>query len=237
MGILFYGIGILGAPGPGGTYLLGIPSLVAVAVSGLPARFLWRQLRPLILFLVIILILEALLIPGAELVTLGPLVVSREGLYQGLTAAGRVLFLLVAAFLLTATTSPLDLARGLESLLKPGRKLKLPVEEFSLMLTLALRFVPTLLEEAERISKAQAARGFTLEGRNLLKKGMSLLPLVVPLFVSTLRRAEDLAQALEARGYRPGSVRTSLKTLEMRWPDYIFLLSTLLLATTAFIWR
>lgn len=200
-------------------------------------RFLWRQLKPLIFFLVAILTLEALLIPGIELVHMGPLVISREGLYQGLTAAGRVLFLLVAAFLLTATTSPLNLARGLQHLLQPGRKLKLPAEELSLMLTLALRFVPTLLEEAERISKAQAARGFSLEGENLFKKGMGLLPLLVPLFVSTLKRAEDLAQALEARGYQPGSVRTQIRPLKMRWPDYLFLAVNFLLAGLALIWH
>jgi len=105
------------------------------------------------------------------------------------------------------------------------------------MLTLALRFVPTLLEEAERISKAQAARGFSLEGKGLFRKGMGLLPLIVPLFVSTLRRAEDLAQALEARGYHPGVTRTSIRALKMRWPDYVFLLSNLLLATLALIWH
>lgn len=223
-------------PGPVGTYFIGSFSLLATGASGLPLRFLWRQLKPLTFFLVVILILEALFIPGIELAHVGPLVVSREGVYQGLTVAGRVLFLLVAAFLLTATTSPLNLARGLQSLLQPGRKLKLPVEEFSLMLTLALRFVPTLLEEAERISKAQAARGFSLEKGNLFKKGLGLLPLLVPLFISTLRRAEDLAQALEARGYQPGSVRTPMRPLKMCWPDYLFLGVNFLLVILALTW-
>lgn len=237
LGLFLYGVALLLAPNPGSLLTIGTLSLSGVALSRMPWRYLWSQLRPLAIFLLVVLLMQATLTPGTPAARIGPLSLTREGLSLGLMAAGRVIFLLIAAVLLTATTSPLSLAHGLQGLLSPGIIFKLPVEELTLMLTLAIRFIPTLVEEAERIMRAQAARGFSLERRSILKQGKSLLPLLIPLFVSTLKRAEDLAQAMEARGYQGGRKRTSWRQLRMVWRDYVFLGLNAVIAGLAMAWR
>lgn len=237
LGLLLYGLALLLAPGPGSLLTVGTLSLIGAALARLSWRYLWSQLRPLAIFLLVVLLMQAALTPGPPAASLGPVSFTREGLNLGLMAAGRVIFLLIAAALLTATTSPLSLAQGLQGLLSPGIIFKLPVEELTLMLTLAIRFIPTLVEEAERIMRAQAARGFSLERRSLWKQGKSLLPLLIPLFVGTLKRAEDLAQAMEARGYQGGRKRTSWRQLKMAWRDYLFLAVNAVIAGLVMAWR
>ncbi|MGI9953040.1 energy-coupling factor transporter transmembrane protein EcfT [Moorellaceae bacterium AZ2] len=233
LGLLLYGLALLLAPGVGNLFALGSLSLAAVLLARLPWRYLWQQMKPVLIFLLIVVALQASLTPGTPLIQVGPLPLTREGLSLGLVASGRVIFLLVAATLLTATTSPLTLARGIQHLLRPAAALKVPVDELTLMLTLALRFVPTLVEEADRVVKAQAARGLSLERRGIMGWGKNLLPFLIPLFVGTLKRAEDLAQAMEARGYQAGRSRSSLQQLKMAWQDYAFLVLSSLLAGLA----
>ncbi|HBT47924.1 MAG TPA: transporter [Peptococcaceae bacterium] len=222
-GLFLYGIALLAAPEAGSLFALGSLSLAGVLLVRLSWRYLWQQVKPVLVFLLIVVALQAILTPGTPVGRIGPLVATREGLELGLVATGRVGFLLVAAVLLTATTTPLALARGIQYLLRPTAALRVPVEEVTFMFTLALRFVPTLVEEADRILKAQAARGLSLERRGLIGWGKNLLPFLIPLFVGTLKRAEDLAQAMEARCYQPGRRRGSLEQLKMAWQDYAFL--------------
>lgn len=233
LGLLLYGLALLVAPTGLAALLTGAIILPLVTVAGLAPVFIWRQLRPLAIFLVLVFALQAALTPGKVIAYFGPLTITQEGLNLGLLALARIFFLVLAAALLTATTDPLGLADGLERLLAPGRNLGLPAQELALMLTLALRFVPTLLAEAERIMRAQMARGATFRGFQV----KNLMPLIIPLFVSAFRRAEGLAEAMEARAYQGGQKRTRMRELKLRPADYIFLLLAVALAAGAIYYR
>ncbi|HEY8487062.1 MAG TPA: energy-coupling factor transporter transmembrane protein EcfT, partial [Limnochordales bacterium] len=188
---------------------------LGVAASRVSAARLVRGLRPLWWFVVLSVVFHAFWTEGHPLVRWGPLAVTREGLQQAAMTSLRLVLLVAGASLLTLTTSPLDLTEGLERLLTPGRRLGLPAHELAMTMTIALRFVPTLLEEADRIMKAQMARGAAFDRGGPLRRATALLPLLVPLFVSALRRADELAVAMEARCYRGGQGRTRLRQLRM----------------------
>jgi energy-coupling factor transport system permease protein len=232
-GLVLYGIALLTAPTGIAASLAGATIIPVIILAGVPPAFIWRQLKPLVVFLVIIFIFQAALTPGQVIAGVGPVGVTREGLNYGLLALARVFFLVLAASVLMATTDPLALADGLERLLRPGQVLGLPAGELALMLTLALRFVPTLLEEAERIRRAQVARGATFRGSNI----KNLMPLIIPLFISAFRRAEGLAEAMEARAYRGSQGRTRMRELHFRAADYLFLLLAGLLAAGSAYYR
>lgn len=233
LGLFLYGLALLAAPTGGAAILAGSVALPLVLAAGLSPSFIWRQLRPLVIFLALIFFLQLVTTPGTILMHLGPVPLTREGLNLGFLALARVFFLVLAAVLLTATTDPLALADGLERLLAPGQRVGLPSEELALMLTLALRFVPTLLEEAERIMRAQIARGASFRGLQL----KNLLPLVIPLFVSAFRRAEGLAEAMEARAYQAGKGRTRMRELNFTATDFVFLLLAGVLAAGSLYYR
>ena len=141
---------------------------------------------------------------GTVLLRLGPVTIETEGIYYGFFMVIRIVFLVVATSLLTLTTSPIALTDGLEYLMKPFSRIGVPAHEIAMMMTIALRFIPTLMEESEKIMKAQMARGADFESGNVYQRAKSLVPLLVPLFVSSFRRADDLAVAMEARCYRGG---------------------------------
>jgi energy-coupling factor transport system permease protein len=188
-------------------------TVLAVHLARVPVRMLLRGLRPVLILLVLTFTLQLFLTPGRTMFILGPLVASWEGLRMGLFMVARLLLLLVMASLLTLTTSPVSLTDGLESVLAPFRLVGLPAHELAMMMTIALRFIPTLMEEADKIMKAQMARGADFESRSLSRRIRSLVPLLVPLFVSAFRRADELATAMEARCYRGGRHRTRLNRL------------------------
>ena len=228
-GLLLFSVALLLAPDlyHALIVLLLVPFITAVA--RVPAGFLWRQVRPLLFFLAIVLFLQAAFTPGETILfTAGPLNFSREGVDLAGMALARVLGLVLAASLLTATTSPLRLTDGLEALLKPGQRLGLPAQELALMLSLALRFVPLLLEEAERLKLAQEARGADFGGR-LGQRLQLILALVIPLLISVFRRAEDIAQAMEARCYQSGQPRSRMRPLVFSGRDALALAVLLLL--------
>ncbi|MCX7730610.1 MAG: energy-coupling factor transporter transmembrane protein EcfT, partial [Candidatus Caldatribacterium sp.] len=152
---------------------------------------------------------------------------SLGGFMKGLFIVVRLVLLVVVTTILTLTTSPIELTDGMEGLLSPFKRWGFPAHELAMMMTIALRFIPTLLEEADRIMKAQMARGVDFESGGLMKRIRALVPLLVPLFVSAFRRAEDLAIAMESRCYRGGVGRTRLKVLEFTLRDYVFLCSAL----------
>lgn len=186
---------------------------LAAAASGLPVRFLWRGLRPVLIFLFVAFALNALLTEGEPLYRLGPLTLTREGVVLGGLVTVRLVLLVVVTSLLTLTTTPIALTDGLERLLRPLQRVGVPAAELALMMTIALRFIPTLMEEAQRIRRAQEARGARFVGGSPLAQAQAVLPLLVPLFVAAFRRADELAVAMEARGYRGGRGRTRMREL------------------------
>jgi energy-coupling factor transport system permease protein len=186
-----------------------------IKVSKVPLSFILRGLKAIFFILMLTVLLNMFLTPGENiLVRLGPIKVSEEGLKLAAFMAVRLMFLIMGSSLLTLTTSPIQLTDGIERLLTPLAKIKVPAHEIAMMMTIALRFIPILLEETDKIMKAQMARGADFETGGLVKKAKSLIPLLVPLFISAFRRADDLAMAMEARCYKGGEGRTKLKQLK-----------------------
>ncbi|MGE5507556.1 MAG: energy-coupling factor transporter transmembrane component T family protein [Chitinophagales bacterium] len=196
---------------------------VVVALSHISVRYLVRGLRPLWMIILITLALNLFMTEGRVLAYLGPLKLTYEGLTRGLLMTLRLLLLITATSLLTLSTSPIALTDGIESLLGPFRRFGVPAHELAMMMTIALRFIPTLLEESEKIMKAQMARGADFESGHLMQRAKNLVPLLVPLFVGAFRRADELATAMEARCYRGGEGRTKFRPLVMRRADWVAL--------------
>ncbi len=182
--------------------------LAAVRLAGLTPLFLLRGLRALLLLFALTFALHLFLTEGREIWRWGWLAVTEEGLYGGSRMLARLVLLVAGTTLLTLTTAPVDLADGLERVLSPLARLRFPVQEFALMLTIALRFVPILVEEADKIGAAQRARGASFSGGGLAERARRFLPILVPLFVISFRRADELALAMESRCYRGGEGRT-----------------------------
>ena len=200
-------------------------ALVAlVALCRIPAGTFFRLLRP-VLFIVALTILFQVLFSreGVTLVEWGFFEVHSGGLRQGFFLALRILLLVSSAGLLTATTAPVALADGIEDLLSPMKRVRFPAHEVAMMMTIALRFIPTLGEEAEKVKGAQAARGADFSEGGPLRRARSLVPVLVPLTVGAFRRADDLAEAMESRGYRGGEGRTRYRELRFRKRDALAL--------------
>jgi len=189
--------------------------ILATMLSRISIRYLVRGLKPLILIIVLTFILNSFMIKGRVIYEIGPLDITYEGLSQGAFMAIRLILLITGTSLLTLTTSPISLTDGIERLISPFRKIGVPAHELAMMMTIALRFIPTLMEETDKIMKAQMARGADFESGNLINRAKNLVPLLVPLFISAFRRADDLAMAMEARCYRGGENRTRLKELKI----------------------
>ncbi|MBQ1946839.1 MAG: energy-coupling factor transporter transmembrane protein EcfT [Clostridia bacterium] len=195
---------------------------LAAKVAHLPVKMLVKGLKPLRFILVFTFVLN-LFFSGGDTVLLKIwfIVISKEGLMMAIRFSARLVFLVTGASLLTLTTSPVVLTDGLERLLSPLRKIGFPAHELAMMMTIALRFIPTLLEEADKIMKAQMARGADFESGNIVDRAKAMIPLLVPLFVSAFRRAGDLAMAMEARCYHGGEGRTRMRVLKITKNDYI----------------
>jgi energy-coupling factor transport system permease protein len=196
---------------------------LVIRASKIPWKFVIRGLRPLLVILVLTLTLHLFMTEGRVIFQIWFLKVTWEGLLRGLMMGTRLVLLIVGTSMLTLTTSPMQLTDGIETLLRPGKKIGIPAHELAMMMTIALRFIPTLLEETEKIMKAQMARGADFQTGGLMQKAKSLIPLLVPLFVNAFRRADDLAIAMEARGYRGGEGRTKLKELRFGRTDIMAL--------------
>lgn len=188
-------------------------TLLAIGNSGVPLRFIGKAIKPLWIILVFTMLIHIFTTPGTEIFSWGFIHVSREGIFQGLLMTLRLVFLIAFSSLLTYTTSPIVLTDGIEALLMPFRRFGVPAHELAMMMTIALRFIPTLLEETDRIMKAQASRGADFVNGNFWQKAKNMVPLLVPLFISAFRRADDLATAMEARCYRGGEGRTKMHQL------------------------
>ena len=194
--------------------VLAIFLLLACLSAKVKLGYLLKTIKPILFVVILTFVLNLFFTTGeTPLVALGPVKIYPEGIRFAVLMALRLIFLLAGTSLLTLTTSPMALTDALERLLKPLNKLHFPVHELSMMMTIALRFIPTLMEETDKIMKAQAARGADFDTGNLLDKAKAMLPLLVPLFVSAFRRADDLALAMEARCYHGGDHRTRMKEL------------------------
>ena len=205
---------------------------VCIGVSQVPLKAFVRGMKPLLLILIFTGILNLFFTPGETvLVSFWRITLTKEGLIRAIFMMARILLLISGTFLLTYTTSPISLTDGLESLLGPLKKLRLPVHELSMMMCIALRFIPTLIEETGKIMSAQKARGADFESGSLMKRMKALVPILVPLFISAFRRADELATAMECRCYHGGEGRTKMKLLRYKRCDYLtFLALPVLLA-------
>ncbi|MBE5769883.1 MAG: energy-coupling factor transporter transmembrane protein EcfT [Clostridia bacterium] len=195
---------------------------LAARLSKVPFSMLLKGLKPLRFILVFTFVLNIFFLQGeTPLLNLGFAVIKTESVITAIHYCLRLVLLVLASSLLTLTTAPVTLTDGLERLLSPLRVIHFPAHEMAMMMTIALRFIPTLLEEADKIMKAQTARGADFESGNLLNRAKAMVPLLVPLFVGAFRRAGDLAMAMEARCYHGGEGRTRLRVLKCQKNDYL----------------
>ncbi|MEF9917542.1 MAG: energy-coupling factor transporter transmembrane component T [Lachnospiraceae bacterium] len=209
---------------------------LVIKLSKVPVKFIVKGLKPIIMLLMITVIFNLFLIEGgAVLVHVWIFKITEEGLRTAVFMAIRLIFLIAGSSLMTLTTTPNALTDGIEKLLFPLNKIKVPVHEIAMMMSIALRFIPILLEETDKIMKAQIARGADLESGNIIQKAKGMIPILVPLFVSAFRRANDLAMAMEARCYRGGEGRTKMKPLVYKTKDYVAYVVTLVYMAVVFV--
>lgn len=195
---------------------------LAQRLSNIPLKMIWKSIRPILPILAVTAILNLLFIDdGDVLFKWGILKITEGGITTSLFMMIRIVLLIIGSSLLTYTTSPILLTDAIESLLSPLNKVKFPVHEMAMMMSIALRFIPTLLEETDKIMSAQKARGAALDNGKMTERVKALIPILIPLFVSAFRRAEELATAMECRCYRGGEGRTRLRTLKAEARDYI----------------
>ena len=196
---------------------------LSVKVSGVAPKALVKGLKPVLFIIAFTAVLNLFYTPGDPLVKLWFLTITKEGVLTAFFMVLRITMLIMGTFLLTYTTSPIALTDGLESLLGPLKKLKVPVHELAMMMSIALRFIPTLIEETDKIMSAQKARGADFESGNIIDRAKALVPILVPLFISAFRRADELAVAMECRCYHGGEGRTKLHVLHYQKRDYMVL--------------
>ena len=204
------------------SYALMLVFLAAcIAISRIPLKSFFRGMKPLIFILAFTAILNLFFTEGENLlVSFWVITIYWEGVTRAIFMLLRILLMIMGTFLLTYTTSPISLTDGLESLLSPLKKIKVPVHELSMMMCIALRFIPTLIEETDKIISAQKARGADFESGKLMQRVKALVPILVPLFVSAFRRADELATAMECRCYQGGDGRTKMKLLRYKLLDF-----------------
>ena len=204
--------------------MYGVATLILgllIKLSHVPFRFMTRGLKSIVILLLISVSFNLFLTPGETLVQFWVLKITREGLHIALMMGTRLILLVLGSSLMTLTTTPNQLTDGLEKGLGILKKVGVPVHEISMMMSIALRFIPILIEETDKIMKAQQARGADFESGNILQRAKSMVPILVPLFISAFRRANDLAMAMEARCYHGGEGRTKMKPLRYETRDYV----------------
>lgn len=208
-------------------YLLAVAFLaVMIKISTVPFSFMVRGLKAVFTILLFSVVINMFFIPGEVIIDFGFCDISKEGLQTAGFMALRLVFLILGSSLMTLTTTPNQLTDGMEKLLKPLKKIRIPVHEIAMMMAIALRFIPILTEELDKIMKAQSARGAEFNTGNMIQKVKSVVPILVPLFVSAVRRANDLAMAMESRCYHGGEGRTKMKPLLYHRNDYMAYLVT-----------
>lgn len=194
---------------------------VVIKLSKVPFKFMIKGMRSILFLLMITVVFNLFLTPGEVVFTLWKLQITKEGIKVAVFMVIRLAMLLIGSSIMTLTTTPNNLTDGMEKAMSPLKLLRLPVHEIAMMMSIALRFIPILMEETDKIMKAQLARGADFESGNIFKKAKAMVPLLVPLFISAFRRANDLAMAMEARCYRGGNGRTKMKPLVYKKRDAI----------------
>ena len=220
--VVLYIIALFNAKGWGAYLLVLAVTVVCMAVSHISPRNIFKGLKPMLFIIALTALLNIFYTQGTPIRE--GWIITWEGIERAVKMMLRITLLIVGTFLLTYTTSPMALTDGLELLLKPLNKLKVPVHEMTLMMSMALRFIPTLVEETDKIMSAQKARGADFETGNLIERAKALLPILVPLFVSAFRRADELAIAMESRCYHGGEGRTRMKQLRFCTRDIVALI-------------
>lgn len=206
-----------------GYIFITIFTLFSIIISKVQFRYIYKGLKPILVLAIITALLNMLMTSGNNppLFQWKFITIYREGLILAAFMVLRLVFLIIGTSLLTLTTSPIELTDGIEKLLNPLKKIGIPAHELAMMMTIALRFIPTLMDETDKIMKAQMARGADFESGNLMQRAKSLIPILVPLFISSFRRADELAMAMESRCYRGGEGRTRMKQLRLTNKDLI----------------
>ena len=211
------------------TYGLVLGLLIAVvALSKIQFKVILKSMKPLLFIILLTGLLNLFYTQGTPLVSFWIFTITREGIFSAVFMVLRISMLITGTFMLTYTTSPIALTDGLERLLGPLKKIKVPVHELTMMMCIALRFIPTLIEETDKIISAQKARGADFETGSIFSRAKALIPILVPLFISSFRRADELAVAMECRCYHGGEGRTRLKELSYRRVDYVVLIGGLI---------
>lgn len=222
--VTLYIIALFSAKGLLGYMVMAATLAVCVKISKVGFKSLVRGLKPLVVIIAFTGILNIFFTPAETyLLEWGILRISEKGIQNALFMVVRIMLLVMGTFLMTYTTSPIRLTDGLESLLGPLKRLRMPVHELAMMMAIALRFIPTLIEETDKIMSAQKARGADFESGNIFQKAKALVPILVPLFISAFRRADELATAMECRCYHGGEGRTKLHVLKYQRRDYVAL--------------
>ncbi len=194
---------------------------LVINLSKVPFRFMVKGMKAIVFLLMITVVFNLFLTPGEPLLTIWKFRITNEGVSLAVLLAIRLSFLIIGSSIMTLTTTPNQLTDGLEKMLGPLKRIKVPVHEIAMMMSIALRFIPILMEETDKIMKAQLARCADFESGNIIKRAKGLVPLLVPLFISAFRRANDLAMAMEARCYRGGEHRTKMKPLHYERRDFV----------------
>ena len=194
---------------------------LVIRLSKVPLKFMIKGMKTIVMLMLITVVFNLFLTPGTSLITIWKLTITQEGLKMAISMAIRLTLLIIGSSVMTLTTTPNNLTDGMEKMMGPLKVFKVPVHEVAMMMSIALRFIPILLEETDKIMKAQIARGADFESGNIFKRAKAMVPLLVPLFISAFRRANDLAMAMEARCYRGGEGRTKMKPLIYHKRDYI----------------
>ena len=215
--VLLYIVALFQAKGWVGYAAVLLASLGCMALSRLKPKVIFKGLKPMIFIIALTALLNIFYTGGTPIIP--GWIITWEGIARAVQMVLRIVLLICGTFLLTYTTSPISLTDGLESLLSPLKKLRLPVHELAMMMSIALRFIPTLIEETDKIMSAQKARGADFESGNIFQRAKALVPILVPLFISAFRRADELATAMECRCYHGGEGRTALHVLHFRPAD------------------
>ena len=236
--MLFLMVAIFIPAGVLGYVIIGIFILLSLYLSKLNIKYALRTMKPMLWMMAFLLVINLLVIKtGTPLFSIKGFIIYSDAVNQTLYIVVRLMLMVIITTVLTATTKPLDLTLGIEKLLKPFEKIGVPAHIIAMMISIALRFIPTLIEETQRIMNAQASRGVDLENGSIKEKIMAILSLIVPLFVSAFDRADQLANAMEARGYDPSRQRTRYKVLKMQTIDYAsMILSVVVLCACIGIW-
>lgn len=207
-----------------GYALLSLVVIGVLVISKIPFKFIITSFKPMLFMMLFLLVINIFVSKtGRLLLDLGFIKIYSDALSKTAYIGIRLVLMIVVTTILTTTTKPLDMTLGIEDLLKPLKRFGVPAHEIAMMISIALRFIPTLIDETNRIMKAQSSRGVDFQEGSLKERIVGILSLIVPLFVSAFQRAEDLADAMEARGYSPGRTRTRYKQLEIKQHDYVFL--------------